>query len=442
MDLLLPDMTGDGDTNGRNDDWNADIRHAPLLSEDILLEAHKDILPQYGFLGVNQKSKIFVNTNIPFSAFICGVQGSGKSHTTACLMENALIPSPHLGQLQNPLSALVFSYSPFSGDGADFNISEAAFLSAANPAFRTQTHAKKVTVLVSPSNPRISLPYRRKVPNVTVLPSKIKPRNLDIETMLTLMAVNDSDEIPLYLAEVTKILRELARKGGSGLDYTLFKRMLQKCRFNPAQKNMLKLRLDLLESFLDLNGSCPEPLYSPGEITIMDMSCPFVDANTACILFKIGLQRYLHSETAGKMVVLDEAHKYMLKVPSAKALNERLHTIIRMQRHYGARVIISTQEPTLLTDLIALCSITVVHRFSSPEWFAALQKHIPIAGFERGESLKNIEALRTGTALVYSGNAVLGKNEDGSLVKGVGKMLRVSVRKSVTADGGISVTAV
>ena len=132
----------------------------------------------------------------------------------------------------------------------------------------------------------------------------------------------------------------------------------------------------------------------------------------------------------------------MLKVPGAKALNDRLHTIIRMQRHYGARVIVSTQEPTLLTDLIALCSITVVHRFSSPEWFSALEKHIPMAGLERGELLKKIEALRTGTALVYSSNAVLGKNEDGGLIKGVGKMLRVSIRKRVTADGGMSVLAV
>jgi hypothetical protein len=65
-----------------------------------------------------------------------------------------------------------------------------------------------------------------------------------------------------------------------------------------------------------------------------------------------------------------------------------------------------------------------------------------MAGFERGELLEKIEALRTGTALVYSSNAVLGKNEDGGLIKGVGKMLKVSIRKRVTADGGMSVLAV
>lgn len=55
---------------------------------------------------------------------------------------------------------------------------------------------------------------------------------------------------------------------------------------------MLQLRLDLLESFLDLQGNALKPQFKPREITIMDMSCPFVDANTACILFKFGFERY------------------------------------------------------------------------------------------------------------------------------------------------------
>ena len=30
--------------------------------------------------------RVMLNTNIPFSAFICGLQGSGKSHTTSCMI--------------------------------------------------------------------------------------------------------------------------------------------------------------------------------------------------------------------------------------------------------------------------------------------------------------------------------------------------------------------
>lgn len=51
--------------------------------------------------------RIMLNTNIPFSAFICGVQGSGKSHTTACII--GMLPismheSPELIQFRKLLN--------------------------------------------------------------------------------------------------------------------------------------------------------------------------------------------------------------------------------------------------------------------------------------------------------------------------------------------------
>lgn len=77
---------------------NRGIEHVPLLSASIVTKHAKDLVPQFGFLGTHADAtegnqKISQNTNVPFSAFICGVQGSGKSHTTACMLENAFIPS-------------------------------------------------------------------------------------------------------------------------------------------------------------------------------------------------------------------------------------------------------------------------------------------------------------------------------------------------------------
>jgi DNA helicase HerA-like ATPase len=132
----------------------------------------------------------------------------------------------------------------------------------------------------------------------------------------------------------------------------------------------------------------------------------------------------------------------MSATPGSKALTEAIRTTVRLQRHYGARLIISTQEPTLLTDLIALCSITVVHRFSSPEWFAAIKRHIPMAPDQYQATMVTIERLETGTALVYSPSAVLGQHEDRRLVKGAGKLLEVRMRKRITIDGGQSLLAV
>ncbi|RMZ67722.1 P-loop containing nucleoside triphosphate hydrolase [Pyrenophora seminiperda CCB06] len=445
--LLISDDSEQNDTGGiQLHERATQIRHAPLLSVDVILQNDQHLLPQYGLIGLygeakDVRSKLFINTNVPFSMFLCGVQGSGKSHTTSCILENSLIPSKHLGRLQNPLSALVFSYGHFSGDGIGFSISEAAFLASSRAKIPGAAHVKKVHVLVSPSNyVRISKLYLQ-LPNVSVTPFKIKPRNLNITTILTLMNVNESEETPLYMAQVTQILREMSTTGGP-FDYKAFKLHLKKQKFNPAQTNMLQMRLSLLESFLDMTDTSPEIAFLLGEITIMDMSCPFVDANTACVLFEIGLQQYLHSQGTGKMIVLDEAHKYMLKIPGAKSLNEALLQTIRLQRHNGARVVISTQEPTLLTDLIALCSVTVIHRFSSPEWFLAIRRHVPITDENRDDLMRRIESLKTGQAIVYSPNTVLGFDDYGNLIMGTSGMIDVRVRRRLTSDGGQSVLAV
>jgi DNA helicase HerA-like ATPase len=134
--------------------------------------------------------------------------------------------------------------------------------------------------------------------------------------------------------------------------------------------------------------------------------------------------------------------QYMLNVSGAKALTETLLQTVRLQRHYGARVIISTQEPTLLTDLIALCSVTVIHRFSSPEWLLAIKRHIPTAAESREELMLKIEGLTTGEALLYSPDAVLGRDDSGDLITGTGRFIKVSIRRRITSDGGQSVLAV
>ena len=138
----------------------------------------------------------------------------------------------------------------------------------------------------------------------------------------------------------------------------------------------------------------------------------------------------------------------MTDTPASKDLTESLLRVIRQQRHYGARVIISTQEPTISPRLIDLCSITVIHRFSSPEWFDVLRRHIFILDEQRGngggkaELFKSIRDLRTGEALVFAPSAVVreeGKEEWRKVSEGV---LKVRVRKRLTWDGGTSAVCI
>ena len=90
----------------------------------------------------SQDPRIFLNISHPSSVFICGSQGSGKSHTLSCLLENCLIPS-EVNNLRNPLTALVFHQDTFISDEAG-SPCEAAYLSS-NPLV-------SVTVLCSPTN--------------------------------------------------------------------------------------------------------------------------------------------------------------------------------------------------------------------------------------------------------------------------------------------------
>lgn len=313
FDRLLIDQNQSSSTSQSSVEHS--IRQAPLLTANVIAEHYKDLIPQYGLLGslLDEEEhvtnpQLFVNTNVPFSAFICGVQGSGKSHTTSCILENTVLSSPDLGHLESPASTLVFSYGDWSSGGAGFSISEATFLGGAHPDF-PEHHVKDITVLYSPSNAAIKRLYER-LPNVSLVPFRLKAQTLDIGALHTLMAVDEKSTMPLYMATVEAILRDIASKSEDGcLDYLEFKRRLTKEKFDPVQTTMLSMRMNLLESFLDLTGTAPEPSFNPGGVTIIDLSDPFITSSTACILFKLGLEQFLQSGAPAKMAILDEAHK-------------------------------------------------------------------------------------------------------------------------------------
>jgi hypothetical protein len=144
---------------------------------------------------------------------------------------------------------------------------------------------------------------------------------------------------------------------------------------------------------------------------------------------------------------------------SADALTftETLLSTIRLQRHLGTRVIVSTQEPTISPKLLDLCSITIVHRFTSPEWLCTLKQHLAAAsdlaniddetnGEPLGKSIfPKIVGLNVGEALLFCPSAIVGVEtgeQDIPKVKRLGlKYLKVKVRSRLTTDGGKSVIA-
>lgn len=82
--------------------------------------------------------------------------------------------------------------------------------------------------------------------------------------------------------------------------------------FNPAQLTGLEQRMALLTSFLDTRtGSSPQAdRFAAGQLTIIDLSDPFIDPASACGLFEIITRLFIRAEVGtGKVLIVDEAHK-------------------------------------------------------------------------------------------------------------------------------------
>ncbi|KAL5357109.1 hypothetical protein BJX96DRAFT_143917 [Aspergillus floccosus] len=454
LEAQLQFLNTDPKEEERPRDASKNLEHAILVTPSAENPGHR-MPSQSALLGQldTRESKevpdprVMLNANIPFSAFICGLQGSGKSHTTACIIENCSLTFPALGNLKQAVSTLVLNFNEYSSNVSS-QPSEAAFLASIMPQYASRQQPIPVRVLVSPTNFQNLGKMYSQIPNVEVRPFQLQPRHLNISMMLSLMAVGKNDSMPLYMAQVIRVLREMAIESGGHFNYSKFRARLNSLRLDRAQTPFLYQRLDLLDSYLDLSGKNDGDYFIDEGVTILDLSCPFVDGNTACILFRIAIDLFLYSHSArGKMIVADEAHKYMTDTPAAKELTDTFLNIIRQQRHLGVRTIISTQEPTISPRLIDLCSVTVIHRFSSPEWFRTIQKHVPVDSKRDGpeadasHGLYRISSLRTGEALIYAPSACL-LNENNEEIDTKHGIFKMTIRKRITWDGGRTIVCI
>ncbi|PIL36894.1 hypothetical protein GSI_00584 [Ganoderma sinense ZZ0214-1] len=374
-----------------------EIKTAPLFTREALLNSGASSeRSQYGVLGrvlaVHQPPgshkmedpRLYVNTNAPFSALVCGVQGSGKSHTVSVMLENMLYEAlPSIGSCKKALSGLVLHFSE-GGSGAQ----------PCEAAWKVYTP----------------------------------------------------------LQDVESILREL----GEGFTYKKFLSEINKAKkdMNPAQRAMLNQRLALLHSFVLPDNNSQKSLFEEGQLAVVDLSDPFIDPTSACSLFEIVTRLFVRSElNTGKVLVVDEAHKYLSANRGDSGLTRALTSLIRQQRHLAMRVVISTQEPTAVPPvLIDLVSIAIFHRFSSPAWWEAVAKRV-CADVSTAEAFERVVKLKTGQALVLCPSglglfATTRKTASGAVVHGKAQVahfgrryLLIKTRRRITVDGGASIMA-
>ncbi|KAJ7817960.1 hypothetical protein B0H13DRAFT_1739258 [Mycena leptocephala] len=405
---------------------------SPLITYAALKHRMTDF-PSRGLLGTNAGDRVYLNTNAPSSAVICGVQGSGKSHTVSCILESALIADSRVGRLPEPLSALIFHF-----DAQDTGRPcEAAFL--ASPAATHRAVLPHITVLCSPSNLNRRQGAYAALDHVDVEPLYLSEKDLTADRMLAIMGCDNIDTMPLYMHTALLIIRNM---GVDAFSYLEFKRRLALERLNPMQKAMIKLRMDLLDAFIHPGARGINSYFTAGGLVLVDLTDPFLDGLTAAVLFDIVLGAFTQWKTVcGKLVVLDEAHKYLVNSETAR-LTQSISNTIRLQRHLATRVIIATQEPTVIpATILDLASIIICHRFSSPAWCSHLARHVS-ASTESANWYQQVMLLATGEALVFSPAAVITADESGAVGLLGRDHIKLRIRPRLTLDGGVSLLAV
>jgi hypothetical protein len=424
------------------EDYASDLRFPPTSPPPTL--------PQFGLLGFDLGNRdhdgnaepILLNTNEPSSVFLCGSQGSGKSYTLSCMLENHLLKDPAVGVQNETIPGFVFHYDT---NGAAC-LAEAASLC---------TRGIKVRVLVAWNNYKsMKKLYEglgaRLGKKIEVRPLLFQDDDLTATHIQHLMLFDETaGNSPVYLGSLLSILSKITRTTGS---FSVRQFLIDQEIFDwqQGQKGMLDQRINLLKAFtatatpaivefentketpatvrqkkfeqgVGLPGDCIT--VEKGTLTIIDLSGDFVDPATACTLFNICLSVILKRHQAkkistGLIIALDKADKYLDKaIPSAQRFTDSLLTTIREQRHNAARVIIATQEPNIAGSLLDLCSVSIVHRFTSPAWFAAIRDHLGGASrmvkseedeeknANRADLFRRILALEVGESLVFSPNS-------------------------------------
>ncbi|GIQ83091.1 hypothetical protein KIPB_004346 [Kipferlia bialata] len=286
--------------------------------------------------------------------------------------------------------------------------------------------ASPCVVLVSPHNYRQRQQFFSSFPNVQVHPLLFPFEDLDASYLRMLMGL-DSGKVPLYEGVLMALLRRVQRSGRRPT-WTDFLTLIANAGFTPAQMQPLQQRVDMLAGLVmesDINKestahnatSCISLLSSlqPGSLVICDLTDPLLGPEDANAIFSVVSQLFVGSHaTYDKLLVLDEAHKY-LQVEGP--LSKTLLTTVRQMRHCGCRVVLSTQSPSdIPREFLELCSLAVMHNASL---------------------LLSLSHCGVGECLVFDPHA---SSRLGSEVGGaVGNCIKARIRPRLTMDAGSSI---
>lgn len=412
---------------------------APLKTSQKFSEA--------SFLGTRDDGVgVYLNTHEPFCIAAVGVQGSGKSHSLGVILENCLIPLPRpvgreIIRLQRPMTALVLHY-----DQNVTSICEATGLICPSSSLSGLTSEpiavpqSKMIVLVSPSY----YAQRKKFYGdyCIVKPLLFQWSKLSADHIKKLMGINESDS-QLYIASLLNLLRSYQRSAVIPEFHGFLEQVKSLCKV-PGQSAPLQQRIALLESFVaesksnasymamnETRGGDLSTCLGPGVVVVADLTDPLLSSAEANGIFQVLTEQFrtVHlPDRCGKILALDEAHKFMDGVKS-DGLSNAIINAARLMRHDGLRLVVSTQSPKALApELLELVTVALLHRFHSRDWFTYLSSKIPL----KDENFDELINLPPGAAITFAARHLLDDDK--------GNIMHLTVRQRITEDRGASRT--
>lgn len=395
---------------------------------DIMLGA-TGTSPQYGVVGEAASGcKVALDLNQTHTISLFGIQGGGKSYTLGSIAEMASLRIPGINMLPEPLATVIFHYSPTMDYKPEFTSMVRANsvedqVRQLRDTYGAEPQALSDVVLLVPAD---KLEERQsEYQDVEVLPLQFSSSELKASHWKFLMgAVGNQATYIRQLMRIMKSMRDNITLEGlrTGVDASSIPDHL---------KALAHDRLELASDFIDDTASLSK-VVRPGRLVIVDLRDEFIEKDQALGLFVVLLQLFadarVDDQNFNKLVVFDEAHKYIDSPDLVAGLIE----VVREMRHKGVSIMVASQDPpSVPVSLIELSTQIIMHKFNSPAWLKHIQKaNAALANL----TPERMASLKAGEAYIWSSKAT-----DESFTKGA---MKVRCRPRVTQHGGETRVAV
>ena len=384
--------------------------------------------PQYGVLGEVTGRRVALDLNQTHTISLFGVQGGGKSYTLGAVAEMASLRIPGVNRLPEPLATVIFHYSPTMDYRPEFTSMVGANtveeqVRQLRDVYGAEPRALSDVVLLVPTD---KLAERKaEYPDLQVLPLTFATSELKVAHWKFLMGAVGNQAT--YIRQLIRIMKGMR----DGMTLEGLRAGVEASTIPDHLKSLAKDRLELASDFIDDTASLTA-VVRPGRLVIVDLREEFIEKDQALGLFVVLLQLFADARVDGrsfnKLVVFDEAHKYIESPDLVAGLIE----VVREMRHKGVSIMVASQDPpSVPVSLIELSSQMILHKFNSPAWLKHLQKaNAALANL----TPERMAQLKAGEAFVWSSKAT-----DEAFSKGA---VKVRCRPRVTQHGGATRVAV